>query len=243
MRKLQSILIMLSVLTLSSCHIESKRENAKGVNMMLQGDYMGAAATFGSVCQADPAWLPAFYNRGVAIAHCGDYEAALKDFNYVLAASPDHADSYFNRAILYENLKEYQNAIKDYTQALAIQPNFLMAYHYRGMVRFKMEDMYGALSDFTKALDLGRGVSMEIKQAKEFGLNSSGLFFCRAAVYHRLGEYDKAISDYSQSLLIDPSNAKAYFNRGAAYIKIGEYDKAKTDMLRAAELSKSALSD
>lgn len=238
MNKLQIITVLVFISLLASCHLESKRENAKGLNMLLQNDYIGAAATFGAICQVDPTWHPAFYNRGVAMSHCGKYNEALKDFNYVLNANPDHADSYFNRAIIHENLGDYQNAIKDYSQAIALQPNFLMAYHYRGMVRFKMEDMYGALSDFTKALDLGRGVTMEVKQAKAFGLNSSGLFFCRAAVYQKLGEYEKAISDYTQSLYIDPSNAKAYFNRGAAYIKVAEYELAKADLLRAVELSK-----
>ena len=79
---------------------------------------------------------------------------------------------------------------------------------------------------------------MDIKAAKEFGLNSSGLFFCRGAVYQKLEDYDKAIADYSQSLLINPSNAKAYFNRGAAYIKVGEFEKAQQDLRRAVELSK-----
>lgn len=238
MKSLYHIVVFVCCIMLTSCHLESRRENAKGMNLLLQNDNIGAAATFGAICQTDPTWHPAFYNRGIAMARCGKYEEALKDFNFVLNAHPDHADSYFNRAIVNENLQDYSSAIKDYTQAIALQPNFLMAYHYRGMVRFKMEDLYGALSDFTKALDLGRGVSMEIKQAKEFGLNSSGLFFCRAAVYQKLGEYDKAVADYSQSLLIDPSNAKAYFNRGAAYIKLAEYKKAQQDMIRAVELSK-----
>ena len=238
MKRLQIIGLLLIGVLFTSCHLESKRENAKGLNLLLQNDNIGAAATFGSICQTDPAWYPAYYNRAVAMARCGKYQDALKDFDFVLNAHPDHADSYFNRAIVYENLGDNAKAIKDYSQAIALQPNFLMAYHYRGMVRFKMEDLVGALGDFTKALDLGRGVTMEIKQAKEFGLNSSGLFFCRAAVYQKLGEFEKAISDYSQSLYIDPSNAKAYFNRGAAYMQIAEYDKAKEDLLRAVELSK-----
>ena len=64
--------------------MESKRENAKGMNLLLQQDYIGAAATFGAICQTDPAWMPAFYNRAVALAHCGRYDQAIKDFDYVI---------------------------------------------------------------------------------------------------------------------------------------------------------------
>ncbi len=232
------IIALLAGVSLQSCHLDSLKSNSEGLTLMRQRDFVEASALFGTICQEDPTWMPAFYNRGVALANSGQYEKALSDFNLVLEYYPNHADTYFNRAILYENMGENSLAIKDYSEAIALQPQFLMAYHYRGIVRFNTEDLQGALEDFTKAINIGRGVSMEVREAKEFGLNSSGLFFCRGAVYQKMGEYEKAVEDYTQSITINPANAKAYFNRGAAYLKLGEEEKASADLQHAAELAK-----
>lgn len=46
-------------------------------------------------------------------------------------------------------------------------------------------------------------------------------------------EYDKAIADYNQILLIDPKNVDAYIGRGGAWADKGDYDKAIFDLTRA----------
>jgi tetratricopeptide (TPR) repeat protein len=49
--------------------------------------------------------------------------------------------------------------------------------------------------------------------------------------------YDKAITDYSRAIELNPRDAKAYYNRGNAYDNKGQYDKAITDYSRAIELN------
>lgn len=51
----------------------------------------------------------------------------------------------------------------------------------------------------------------------------------RGTIYHRNGEIEKAIQDYSKSIRVNPLYAPAYNNRGTAYKDIGEYDKAIAD--------------
>lgn len=224
-----------AMLLLSACHFNSHQMNSEGLALIMRENYKGAVVLYNKICSSDPEWMPAYYNRAIALANSGNLKDAAKDLSTVIKYHPDQCNAYFNRAIIHENMGDAGKAIKDYSQAIALQPDFLLAYHYRGMARFKINDTEGALKDFTQAIKLGDGVSMDIREAKEFGLNSSGLFFCRAAAYHKLGLFEKAIEDYSRSLRINPSNAKALYNRGAAYLKIGEKNKADKDFARASK--------
>ena len=58
-------------------------------------------------------------------------------------------------------------------------------------------------------------------------------FNMRGGIYHRRGELDKAIVDFSRSIEIDPENAFARNNRGACYIRKGLFDLAIADFDRA----------
>ncbi len=69
-------------------------------------------------------------------------------------------------------------------------------------------------------------------------------YFWRARVHRRLGdaealseEYDKAISDYSKAIELNPQIAQSYNNRGYVYYSMKEYDRAKCDFLEAIRLN------
>ena len=58
----------------------------------------------------------------------------------------------------------------------------------------------------------------------------------RGISYERVGEYHKAVEDFSAVIAVDPENANAYFNRGCCYDSIGELDLAISDYSVALEL-------
>ena len=47
--------------------------------------------------------------------------------------------------------------------------------------------------------------------------------------YQDSGEYDRAIQDYDQAILLEPDSALAYYDRGNAHDSKGEYDRAIAD--------------
>src|ERR1700722_14852380 len=51
----------------------------------------------------------------------------------------------------------------------------------------------------------------------------------RGAAYFKMGDYDRAIADFSRSINIDPKYIKAFYNRGLAWEKKGNLDSALTD--------------
>ena len=58
-------------------------------------------------------------------------------------------------------------------------------------------------------------------------------YISRGFAYNEKGDYDQAIADYDQALLLKPKDAVAYNNRGAAYNEKGDYDQAIADYNQA----------
>lgn len=50
--------------------------------------------------------------------------------------------------------------------------------------------------------------------------------FNRGFAYDKLGEFDKAILDYSAAIELDDKNPYAYYNWGISYDRKGDYEKA-----------------
>jgi hypothetical protein len=53
---------------------------------------------------------------------------------------------------------------------------------------------------------------------------------------HEIGEYKKAIEDYTEAIRLDPLYALGYHNRGVAYYQLGEYQEAIKDYDEAIRL-------
>jgi len=59
----------------------------------------------------------------------------------------------------------------------------------------------------------------------------------RATIYLNMGEYDKAIHEYSKALELDPAYIPAYHDRGLAYAQQQKYAEASTDFSQVVALS------
>ena len=59
----------------------------------------------------------------------------------------------------------------------------------------------------------------------------------RGVAWQRKGDYDRAITDYTKAIELNPRFAEAYYNRGNAYYSKGQYDQAISDCNKALELN------
>ena len=66
-------------------------------------------------------------------------------------------------------------------------------------------------------------------------------YFGRGLAYENKNEHDKAIADLTESIRLDPKNAKAYYNRGLAYENKNEHDNAVADFTEAIRLDRKTL--
>jgi tetratricopeptide (TPR) repeat protein len=58
-------------------------------------------------------------------------------------------------------------------------------------------------------------------------------YWGRGAIYHAQGEFEKAIGDFDEAILLDPKNVTALILRGSTWQAKGEYDKALGDFNEA----------
>lgn len=64
----------------------------------------------------------------------------------------------------------------------------------------------------------------------------------RGAAYYRMGDYDRAIGDYTRVMALDSRNASTYSARGAAFHRKQAFHQALADFNRAIELDAGAAS-
>jgi tetratricopeptide (TPR) repeat protein len=100
-----------------------------------------------------------------------------------------------------------------------------------GPVAANVSDDCDQTSDIDRSI---RGCTLIIegkaKGRKDYAFNT------RALAYRKKNEYDKALTDYTRAIELNPRYGTAFLNRGVAYHDKGEYDRALADYTRAIEL-------
>jgi len=62
-------------------------------------------------------------------------------------------------------------------------------------------------------------------------------YICRGDAYRNIGEYEKAINDFTQAIKISPEFEKGYYNRANTYFYMKEYEKAINDYTHTLEIN------
>jgi len=79
------------------------------------------------------------------------------------------------------------------------------------------------------------GCTARIQSGTEHGDSLFAAFYNRALARYLKGEYDLAISDYDQAIMVKP-DSDAFVGRGLAYFHKDELNLANADFTRAIEL-------
>jgi tetratricopeptide (TPR) repeat protein len=59
----------------------------------------------------------------------------------------------------------------------------------------------------------------------------------RGDAYYELGDYEKAIADYTEAIHLDPKYVESYKGRGNAYQALGKQSEAEVDFQKYKEIS------
>ena len=62
------------------------------------------------------------------------------------------------------------------------------------------------------------------------------IYYNQGNAYKKNGQYDKAISDFTKAIEINPKHADAYYTRGVVYYYKEDYEKALDDFYTAQRL-------
>ena len=136
---------------------------------------------------------------------------------------------------------EYYGAISDYTevidQILSNSFNLASAYNNRGLCKFKLGDYNGAVSDYDYAILANSNTIAFFSSTEGVSGKINYVFYAsRANAYMSLEKYDRAISDFTKALELNPKDLVNYYGRSVARYMMGDKNGACQDAKKAKEL-------
>jgi TonB family protein len=121
-------------------------------------------------------------------------------------------------------------ALSDYEQAIKLDPNDPFAYAGRSRVYQEKGQIDLALEDMTAALKLTGKLSSPDTAVIPYWTNTRG------DLYFQKGDYQRAVSDFSEAIRLKPEYQYFYLDRAKAYRQMGQDDLAIADEAKAGEL-------
>lgn len=152
----------------------------------------------------------------VVAAH--DPAAALPYFDKAISLAPRSMEPRRFRALAYAALDRLESAVADIDSALAISPNDAGALAIKGRLLMHTGKPAEAITAFSAAIR---------------GEPSAVAFYDRGFCHYLLGDYPRAINDYSAALRLDGSLLAAAMERGLAYQRTGLFREAVQDLEHA----------
>jgi tetratricopeptide (TPR) repeat protein len=161
-----------------------------------------------------------------------DRAGATADLEVADQIAPKQADERFELAELYLQFGLPARAVPQYDLWIANHPNdsrMVQALHGRCWVRaVQGQGLAEALSDCNAAY-------RQSDKTNHAGV--AAVLASRGLVRLRLGNYDKAVADYDDSLKLAPKNPWSLYGRGVAKIRMQKKADGEADLARATELS------
>ena len=161
-------------------------------------------------------------------------------------------------AIIEEKDDKYAAAAGYYIKANDLEPSAQL-YSYIANCYSEIGDKHNALHYIDKGLELDSTYSsltiLKMYTVLEQGDHEQALalanslfdeedpssfssfnFYTRAHCYRTIGEYEKAVDDYTMAIADDDTEAYSYFGRARTYELMGKNDLAKADFRKVVEL-------
>src|SRR5687767_2337370 len=140
--------------------LNEKQINAlfeRGNNFIRMGNFVAAVKDYDQVITSNPAFAPAYFNRGIARHHGQvDLSGAIEDYTTAIQLKPQFPEAYANRAIAYKQQDDLTAALNDLNEAIRLNTSH-SAYYNRGEIYFLRGDYLAALADFQHAESLRPG--------------------------------------------------------------------------------------
>ena len=156
--------------------------------------------------------------RGNGYLKDGKEQKAIACFNKAVRLNPSNIDIYESRGAAYFFNGQYDLAKADFEHVLNKNP-------YRVSVYTAYASTLAAQGNFKGALDV-------LNVVDQLGKATAETYFARAGVLYMLGQYDRAVADYTR-VLEERISADVLNARGNAYAKWGKKTLAAQDYERA----------
>ncbi|MDB9411087.1 CHAT domain-containing protein [Microcystis aeruginosa] len=227
----------------------------QGYQKYMNGDFIGAIASYDRALEIKPDDHEAWYNRGFALGNLGRLEEAIASYDRALEIKPDFHEAWYNRGIALKNLGRLEEAIASYDRALEIKPDDHLAWTNRGIALKNLGRFEQAIASYDRALEVkpdyheawyNRGIALgnlgrfedaiaSCDQALEIKPDYPDAWSSRGIALYNLGRFEQAIASYDRALEIKPDYHEAWYNRGIALYNLGRFEQAIASYDRALE--------
>jgi len=180
-----------------------------------------------------------FYDRAHYFEERGFWEDAITNYSSAIQKDPalkiglPVSSVYERRGDINRAQAHAAEALQDYNKAIEIQPQ-------RADLLVKRADLlYDYIGDEASVQQAEKDYTAVIGRAAELANTPDVLvraYRGRGDVYIAMKEADKAISDFSEAIKLDPQNIGVIFDRGMAYDDKADGDNALKDYSRVIEL-------
>ncbi|MBI5622893.1 MAG: tetratricopeptide repeat protein [Elusimicrobia bacterium] len=229
---------------------------SRGVSRAAMGDLKGALRDFRSAAAAQPGSKEVLTHLCWAERHIGDAEDGLRNCEKALEADPDYgpallhrglcllasgeplkgveslrkaetrgvmpAESILARSVAYARARQYKQAHEAYKLAAALDADARSPEVFFGAIQGKPDDYYSAV--------------MALQDGMDEAPPDPYIFLVRGDAHHNVGQYDRAVVEYTKALEMDGTVTDAFLARSAAFVAQDSFDAAWQDLRSALEL-------
>jgi tetratricopeptide (TPR) repeat protein len=192
-------------------------------------DFARAEVDLTSAVQIAPPTAELYATRGYFYMRRGRLPDALDDFLAGVRLAPDNARVRFGAGRVQAALGNYAGALGYYDEAIGLARRDPAFYLARAEAYIRLDEPRRAWADFDRALDIKLPRAADRYYAL-FGRGYASLL---------MSDYERAIADFDNALVIDPHAVSALLWRGYAREKGGQEALALDDYERAAAVDPS----
>lgn len=182
------------------------------------GQYNEAYIAASRALKLDSKDTYAYQLRGLAELKLGDFKGAAADFAKILAVKPNDAWTFELRGEALMGSHLYRQAEQSLSRSIALTPGVFQKYNKRAACWLNLREFNKAIADYTTSLTLHP---------------SNQAFIDRGKACSQAGLNDRAISDFTRAIEMDPYFAIGYIERAKIYDRIGKTDLARKDRTEA----------
>ncbi|MBL7006086.1 MAG: tetratricopeptide repeat protein [Spirochaetia bacterium] len=196
----------------------------RGYAFLMENYYVDAVNDFSSALNLIPDMYEAYWNRGIAYNWISENKLSLKDLNKAIELIPQYNPYLFrDRAVVLNEMGLYEDALNDYSTAIDMYTDEPIFYAERGLVLQTLGNFAASIADLDTAILLRSTANADD-------------YYNRGVSYAQLMQYDKAVSDFTESIRLQPGEVDALNNRAWSFIQLDRFAEAVTDCTAAIEL-------
>ncbi len=153
-----------------------------------------AIASMQKAVDNDPELIAVWLELGEMYAEKNDPKA-MRYFDTALRIDPENVDAQFQKAFYLHTKGKLKEAVVFYKKIIAQDKNYMDAYFNTGLAYMEMDSIENAFNNFNIICN----TNPRFPQA----------YYYKGLANEKLGEYGKAISDYTRMTRLEPSNKAA----------------------------------